>query len=262
MTRMEPKAHPWEKCADDPGGMSHRDAGTYAQSRYQTGLRNYRRRMRPYYIGLIAIGFAAYMIVWATRGIEWWSFAIGAASGCLFCLATWTRDEPPEFIAKWGRGAEGERKTARAITPLLEGWKVRHDVDIGRGNVDHLLLDPAGTGYLLETKTLAGQISVESGTLTCRYVDDPDEVRRYPLQERMSALVDRVSAEWSRRTGREAPEIRALVVIWGSFSQRQVETRSVAYIAGEELHVYLKNQGPARFGVADSLLAPGANQPS
>jgi hypothetical protein len=35
----------------------------------------------------------------------------------------------------------GERKTARALTPLLgEGWKVRRDIDLGRGSADYVLL--------------------------------------------------------------------------------------------------------------------------
>lgn len=221
--------------------MSSRNPGAYAQSRYEIGVRNYRRRMRPYYFGLIGVAFASSVLVWAIRGLDWWSFTIGVFTGCLFSLAIWTRDEPPEFIAKWGRGAEGERKTARAIAPLLrDGWKIRHDVELGRGNVDHLVLDPTGVGYLLETKTLAGQISVESGTLTCRYVDDPDEVRRYPLQERMSSLSNRVTAEWSRRTRRAAPEIRLLVVVWGAFPQRRVTAGGITYVAGEQLLSFLK----------------------
>jgi hypothetical protein len=222
--------------------MSSQDAGAYAQRRYETGIRNYRRRMRPYFIGFGLAACTCWAVAAIVHELDWWSYAVGMASGCFLSLAIWIHDEPPQFIAKWARGAEGERKTASVIAPLLmDGWKIRHDIEIGRGNVDHLLLDPSGTGYLLESKALAGEISVDGGTLTCRYADDPDEVRRYSLQERMSALVDRVRAEWSRRTGRAAPELRAVVVLWGSFRQRQVESGGVTYVAGDDLLSWLKS---------------------
>ena len=153
----------------------------------------------------------------------------------------WLRDEPPEFIAKWGRGAEGERKTAKAITPLLrEGWKVRHDVDVGRGNADHLLLNPAGVAFLLETKKLTGRITVEHGRLTCRFPDDPDELRRYDLQSQIAALASQVRDQWSRRSGREAPQLRTVVVLWGIFPARIVRHGELAYVAGDALADYLR----------------------
>jgi hypothetical protein len=124
----------------------------------------------------------------------------------------------------------------KALKPLLrEGWKVRHDIDLGRGNADHVLLSPAGDAYLLESKALAGRISVERGQLTCRYADDPDEVRRYQLKARMETLASTVGSEWARRTGRSAPRVRPVVVVWGAFAQKQVEDGDVVFLAGDEL---------------------------
>jgi hypothetical protein len=217
-----------------------RSAGTYARERYRRSLGNYRRRMRSYYYGLLAAALAVLVAVFALHGLEYWSFIAGTVVGLLLSLAFWVHDEPPEFIEKWRRGADGEKKTENAIKPLLrEGWKARHDIDLGRGNADHVLLSPKGVAYLLETKNLAGQLSVERGALTCRFVDDPQEVRRYDLGESLSALSSQVRTEWAGRTGRAAPELRTVVVIWGAFPAKIVHAPAFVYVAGGELARYL-----------------------
>jgi hypothetical protein len=144
---------------------TERQAGTYARERYQAGLRRYRRRIRRYYWILLVTATVPYVAVWLTRGLDWWSFTTGLIAGGLMSLAITMRDEPPELVAKWARGADGEQQTATAIEPLLEqGWKLRHDIDLGRGNADHVLLSPTGVVYLLETKNLAGTITIGTGS--------------------------------------------------------------------------------------------------
>src|SRR5207344_803363 len=103
---------------------------------------------------------------------------------------------------------EGEGKTGKELATLLaEGWKVRHHVDLGRGNADHVVRDPNGRAYVLETKALAGSISLEGGRLPCRYVDDPGEVRRDDLTPRMLRLAERVHRMWGERVTGSAPEV-------------------------------------------------------
>src|SRR5690348_362508 len=115
--------------------MVGRPAGTYANERYRTGLRHYRRRIRPILATLLTIALAIPIALARVHEMELWSFAAGLVAGGLITIAMWLRDEPPQFIAKWGRGAEGERRTAKVIRPLLrEGWKVKHDIDLGSGN--------------------------------------------------------------------------------------------------------------------------------
>jgi Nuclease-related domain len=62
----------------------------------------------------------------------------------------------------WRRGARGERRTARALRPLLRaGWTVLHDVAIpdSRANADHLLIGPPGV-FVVDTKAWHGHISL------------------------------------------------------------------------------------------------------
>src|SRR4029079_3126576 len=114
--------------------MSARPAGTYARERHRSGLRRYRRRMRPYFLGLLALALALLGALAVSRGVDRWSLAVGASAGALITMALWLRDEPPELVAKWGRGADGERRTSTELAPLLnEGWKVRHDVKLDYG---------------------------------------------------------------------------------------------------------------------------------
>lgn len=197
--------------------------------------------MRPYFLGLLAAALALLGVLSIVRGIDRWSFAVGAIAGGLITMAMWLRDEPPEFIAKWGRGADGERRTARALGPLLnEGWKVRHDVAVDYGNADHVLLSPAGAAFLLETKALAGQITLERGKLTCRFADDPEQVRRYDVEQQIVSLMEQVQDKWTASAGREAPTFHPVVVIWGNFPGRVVQDGQLAYVAGDALAEYLR----------------------
>jgi Nuclease-related domain len=64
--------------------------------------------------------------------------------------------------AAWRRGAREERRTARALRPLLRaGWTVLHDVAIpdSRANGDHLLIGPPGV-FLVDSKAWHGHISL------------------------------------------------------------------------------------------------------
>jgi hypothetical protein len=226
----------------DSQAMTTRRAGTYARDRYTQALARYRRRMRVEFLGLLVAGFGITVAVGLVRGLDWWSYSAGAAAGGLVGLAVWLRDEPPEFIAKWGRGAAGEERTGKELTLLLdEGWQVRHDVELHwGGNVDHVLRSPSGRAFVLETKSLAGAIALEHGQLTSRFVDDPAEVRRQDLTPRMLALADRVHQMWSKRANGSAPAVEPIVVIWGAFEHRMHVDRGVVYVRGDALVSHLR----------------------
>jgi len=213
-----------------------RRAGTYARDRYRAGLRSYRRYVRPYVIGLVVSSVLLLFLARVVWNLNLWALMVVLLAGGLLAIAVGLRDEPPEFVDRWRRGADGERKTEKALRQLVaEGWKVRHDQEFaGLGNVDHLLLSPSRVAYVIETKTLNGRISVEHGTLTQRFADDSRPHRCDELAGRMRAQVERVAHEWELRTG-SAPPIRSVVAIWGAFAEGQVEENRVVYVAGREL---------------------------
>jgi hypothetical protein len=62
--------------------------------------------------------------------------------------------DEPQAAANYDAGAEGERRTAELLAPLVrEGWHVLHDRAIPGGQVDHVLVPPDGLSVIaLDTK--------------------------------------------------------------------------------------------------------------
>lgn len=64
------------------------------------------------------------------------------------------------FIHRQEQGAAGEELVGRLLEDLKRsGYLVFHDVDLGRGNVDHVLIGPGGV-FSVETKSHPGPIAV------------------------------------------------------------------------------------------------------
>src|SRR5437763_13113579 len=120
--------------------VSRSRAGRYANDRYERGLRAYRRRIRWPLLIVVAPIFAFGMGVMLSHKIDRWSLAAGAAIAVGIAFSIYALDEPPQHVQNWKRGAEGERRTAKALRPLLgKGWRVEHDVQQdGRANLDHV----------------------------------------------------------------------------------------------------------------------------
>lgn len=54
---------------------------------------------------------------------------------------------------RWRVGRRSERRVARRLTRLQRrGWTIAHDLDRGRGNVDHVAIGPRAV-FAIETKT-------------------------------------------------------------------------------------------------------------
>lgn len=89
------------------------------------------------------------------NGIEW-ALAIG-----LLSRMTWlaTRGSSAEAeTARWAAGASGERIVSDVLGQLEADHVVIHNLPIaGRGDVDHVVVGPAGV-VVIETKYLAGRI--------------------------------------------------------------------------------------------------------
>jgi hypothetical protein len=64
------------------------------------------------------------------------------------------------IVDRWDRGAEGEEHVGAILDSLnVHGWLTIHDVDTGRGNIDHVLVGPGGV-LTVETKSHRGRLSV------------------------------------------------------------------------------------------------------
>lgn len=70
-------------------------------------------------------------------------------------------------VDRWLQGAEGERAVATVLAQLEgNGWQALHDVSLGHGNVDHILVGPGGI-YTIETKSNRGRLSIFGSIRRC-----------------------------------------------------------------------------------------------
>src|SRR5207248_4840835 len=128
-------------------------AGRYAEERYRTGLRIWRRNTRGILAVICGPFIAGGLVVLVVEGHRL-SWLAGAVCGAFAAMWGAIRETPPRYIENWREGANGERKTARALRPLeRKGWTVCHDIQRRYGNYDHVAVGPSGV-YLLETKNL------------------------------------------------------------------------------------------------------------
>jgi hypothetical protein len=197
--------------------------------------------MRTPLLVVIVPMFIFFWGVSLTRKLDPWSLAAGAVMSAAIALVMFVRDDPPQHVANWGRGAEGERRTEKALRPLeRKGWTVEHDIQRdGKANLDHVVRGARGV-FLLETKNLAGTISFEDGCLVARQFDDPDEVYQYrTLASRVRGQASELSARIGQENGR-GPWVSAVVVVWGHFPEGQIEHERVTYIHGEKLAAWLE----------------------
>ena len=70
------------------------------------------------------------------------------------------------LVERRDRGASGEEHVGGLLDGSPSGgWRVIHDASLGRGNVDHILIGPAGV-FTIETKSHPGRCG--SGACTAR----------------------------------------------------------------------------------------------
>lgn len=218
------------------------DAGGFADDRFRQRRRAWRRRIW-WVLPLVAVWIVAVAVVFGLLVARdhlslYVAFAAGTALGLV--LAVW--DSPPAHIENWRQGAQGEKSTARALRRLERaGWAVIHDIDTGRGNIDHLVAGPPGV-FVLDSKNLPGLLSVSGGVLSVRRREDPDDGyddRR--LTARMYRQAQQVE-ELLHADGVEIP-VQPIVVLWsGEFAQGSVLNTGVAWIRGRQLADVLRNR--------------------
>ena len=75
----------------------------------------------------------------------------------MFCIVLIGRTAS-SVVERWGRGAAGEELVGEVLDGLHDdGWFALHDVYLGRGNIDHVLVGPAGI-FTIETKSHRGRL--------------------------------------------------------------------------------------------------------
>jgi hypothetical protein len=166
---------------------------------------------------------------------------IGVGLGAGAAAAMILFDSAPAQVERWRIGAEGEKATARMLRPLLDrGWTLFNDIDTEHGNIDHVLIGPAGI-FMLESKRLAGRVRVEAGKLVVRWHEDPEDG-----YENASIVSRARGAAFDLHARLElpgqSPWVQAVVVLWADFDQRSIERDKVAWVRGDQLATVLADR--------------------
>jgi hypothetical protein len=86
-------------------------------------------------------------------------------SGLATVAAAWAlRFRPSPEARAWRRGAGGERRTARLLSPLeRHGWAILHDLALpgSRANIDHLMIGPGGV-FVIDSKQYRGRLQLDA----------------------------------------------------------------------------------------------------
>jgi hypothetical protein len=185
---------------------------------------------------------------------------LGLVVGVLAAMAAgWgLRFRPSPDAIAWRRGAVGEQRTARLLSPLGQhGWAVLHDLAVpgSPANLDHLVIGPGGV-FVVDSKHYRGRLQLDpSGRL---------RHGRYPL----TAVLRAVSFEADRAAQVLAdPQVVVPIVAvhgaqvpWGKVVTRGVPVvsarrlpsmlRTLPAVLGPERVAALAHQARIRFRAA------------
>jgi hypothetical protein len=105
-----------------------------------------------------------------------WRLWVGLIALAMIAVAKRIVDRSESWLA----GGLGERAVGDALSVLeAEGYVVLHDLDTGRGNVDHVVLGPTGA-FVIETKAWKGSVYPAKGgrQLMCNKRDETRALRQ------------------------------------------------------------------------------------
>lgn len=126
---------------------ARRQAGQHARAT--------QRRLAHGAIAKLAAAFSLLALAIVVLGFGWPTFAIEVAVIVGIGLIDRTASA---VVDRWGRGAAGEELVGEVLDGLREkGWFILHDVQLDRGNIDHVLVGPAGI-FTIETKSHRGRL--------------------------------------------------------------------------------------------------------
>jgi Nuclease-related domain len=221
-------------------------AGRGARKKYSAASKRWRKRVfrRPHIITAVLVA-AIIVLISAVPGHGWIAVA-GAGLGLLLGVYLTLLESPPGYIENWRTGAEGERRTARALAPLRRrGYKLLHDLPDRRSpnsdsksNLDHVVVSSAGI-FLLDSKLLGGAVSIQRETVRVQRRDDEEgSYDLWWLARTMRGRARRLQEDIEQATGIRS--VLAVVVLWNEFSAGLVERDGLVFVAGKRLASWLE----------------------
>jgi hypothetical protein len=106
-------------------------------------------------LGVLAVATALLGRAFGLRDVRF----LGSEIGLLVAMFVVLRYVMP-LVERHDRGATGEEQVGSLLDGLEgKGWHAIHDASLGNGNVDHILIGPAGV-FTVETKSHPGPVRV------------------------------------------------------------------------------------------------------
>ena len=106
-------------------------------------------------LGVLAVATALLGRTFGLRDVRF----LGSEIGLLVAMFVVLRYVMP-LVDRHDRGATGEEQVGSLLNGLDgRGWHAIHDASLGNGNVDHILIGPAGV-FTVETKSHPGPVRV------------------------------------------------------------------------------------------------------
>ncbi len=105
-------------------------------------------------LGVLAVATALLGRTFGIRDVRF----LGSEIGLLAAMFVVLRYVLP-LVERHDRGATGEEQVGGLLDGLGDGWHAIHDASLGNGNVDHILIGPAGV-FTVETKSNPGPVRV------------------------------------------------------------------------------------------------------
>jgi hypothetical protein len=112
----------------------------------------------------VAVLLIAEAALFAVAGAWWWPLLLVALIPIVVLARSTLRGGVLDPVGL-GRGIQGEERVAGILSGLEpEGYRALHEVDIGRGDADHVLVGPTGV-FVIETKEWQGRFYPRHGHL-------------------------------------------------------------------------------------------------
>jgi hypothetical protein len=216
------------------------EAGGHAEQKFRELRAEYRRSIRKVTWPILAVAVTSSFVGYMRT--DFVTYLLVLLGGGAFVLFLAWRDILPRHVEHWEEGAEGERKTAKQLSKLPPGWRVWHDLNGPRGNIDHLVVGRGGV-FVLDTKNWTDRsVSFERGVPvstsrhrpTSRFLD-------HRLAGAMLARSAAQSAPLAKALGRRV-WVQAVVVLWADLEQPVTQVNRVTYVHGSELSGWLISQ--------------------
>lgn len=195
-----------------------------------------REKVRKY--NAVLLGYFAYCLVSA---FLIWTFLSDDLYSTLFWIlvalsplgAFVVRRELRAPMKSWFARLSGDREIARQLEPLVHGgYDVLHDVDLGRGNVDHVVVGPSGI-YAIETKAWTGRFYLGGGGRRMRSGFFADNVRKQAV--RSAALVENRLA----MCGLDASVVAVVALASSTLPHGPMSVRHAHVVDGQNLATWI-----------------------